>query len=342
MGDVVGIVELTKQINRVAKGKIADIDTINREATYLAINALIEAARAGEAGRGFAVVANQVKVVSQKIEHLTRELHHELDALGERMVAQLQNQEAQRLTDLALNMIDIIDRNLYERSCDVRWWATDSAVVQCVEDASERARAHACERLGVILDSYTVYLDLWVMDLQGNVVANGRPDQYPVIGQNVADLSWFGQAASTRSGADYVAAEPEAIALLGGAPAAVYSTAIREGAKENGRPLGVLAVCFDWAPQAHAVTRGVRLSSEEWANTRCMLIDSQHRVIASSDNEGVFRQVVPLKLQDGGAGRATGYYRDDDALVAYALTPGYETYRGMGWYGVIEHRLAGR
>jgi hypothetical protein len=34
-----------------------------------------------------------------------------------------------RLPDLSLNAIDIIDRNLYERSCDVRWWATDSAIV---------------------------------------------------------------------------------------------------------------------------------------------------------------------------------------------------------------------
>ena len=31
-----------------------------------------------------------------------------------------------RLADLALNAIEIIDRNLYERTCDVRWWATDS------------------------------------------------------------------------------------------------------------------------------------------------------------------------------------------------------------------------
>ena len=28
-----------------------------------------------------------------------------------------------------LTNIDLIDRNLYERSCDVRWWATDSSVV---------------------------------------------------------------------------------------------------------------------------------------------------------------------------------------------------------------------
>ena len=36
------------------------------------------------------------------------------------------------MVDLALNAIEFIDRNLYERTCDVRWWATDSAVVDCV------------------------------------------------------------------------------------------------------------------------------------------------------------------------------------------------------------------
>jgi hypothetical protein len=336
MTDTNEIVGLTREVHRIAKGKVADINDINRETTFLAINALIESARAGEAGRGFAVVANQVKVVSQRIGQLTGELNRELTALGDRMIAQLERQEAQRLTDLALNMIEIIDRNLYERSCDVRWWATDSAVVGCLADLEKSSQAYASERLAVILDSYTVYVDLWIVDLQGNVVANGRPDGYPVAGrENVAQHPWFKAAAASRSGAEYATGEPECLPALGGAAVATYATAIREGGKSTGRPMGVLAAFFDWAPQASTVVQGVRLSKEEWSRSRCLLVDGRHRAIASSDGKGVFEEVQSLSITDPKSGICRP---DSQTVTAYALTPGYETYAGMGWYGVIEQK----
>ena len=335
MAEEDGIIALTRQINNVAKNKIYDIELINRETTFLAINALIEAARAGEAGRGFAVVAAQVKEVSSKIGTLTRDLQAELTSLGQRMAGQLDSQESLRLTDLALNMIDVIDRNLYERSCDVRWWATDSAIVECLADGSDEARAHAAKRLAVILDSYTVYLDLWVLDRQGRVVANGRSGKFAAQGLDMSQQAWFTAGMATRSGADYGAFEPQQYDALNGASAAVYSTAIREGGAENGRPLGVLAVLFDWTPQARTVTQSVRLSEADWARTRCLLVDSKFKVIASSDDEGVFERRIPLNVQPG---ETTGTFATDDAIYAYARTPGYETYEGLGWYGVIERK----
>lgn len=338
MADGNEIVELTRQVHRIARGNVSEINDINRETTFLAINALIESARAGEAGRGFAVVANQVKVVSQRIGQLTSELNRELTALGDRMIAQLDRQEGQRLTDLALNMIDIIDRNLYERSCDVRWWATDSAIVGCATEPGGERSAYAAERLGVILANYTVYLDLWVIDLQGNVVANGRPDRYAIRGrQNVASQPWFKAAVASASGAEYATGELERVAALDGAAVATYAAAIREGGNDTGRPIGVLAVFFDWAPQASTIVKSVRLSQEEWARTRCLLVDARHRVIASSDDKGVLEEALPLKVSDPKAG---AYRPDGDTLIAYALTPGYETYKGMGWYGVIVRKSA--
>ncbi|MDB5502431.1 MAG: chemotaxis protein, partial [Tardiphaga sp.] len=35
-------------------------------------------------------------------------------------------------------------------------------------------------------------------------------------------------------------------------------------------------------------------------------------------------------------GGRSGFYHDrSGALVAFHATPGYETYKGLGWYGVI-------
>ncbi len=101
-----------------------------------------------------------------------------------------------RLVDLALNAIEIIDRNLYERTCDVRWWATDSAIVDAAADASDSHCSYASKRLGVILSAYTVYLDLWLCDMDGRIIANGRPERYNVKGLDVSREPWFARAAA--------------------------------------------------------------------------------------------------------------------------------------------------
>ena len=54
-----------------------------------------------------------------------------------------------------------------------------SAVVQALEAPGAASASYAVERLATILRSYTVYLDLWVVDAQGRVIANGRP--HPLI-----------------------------------------------------------------------------------------------------------------------------------------------------------------
>jgi methyl-accepting chemotaxis protein len=78
MSNPQAIVDLTHEVRRLATGKISDINDVNRETTFLALNALIEAARAGDAGKGFAVVANQVKHVSKRISDITTGLNKDL------------------------------------------------------------------------------------------------------------------------------------------------------------------------------------------------------------------------------------------------------------------------
>lgn len=335
------IIELAREVAEVSAMRTSAIGDITRRTKILALNAKIEAARAGVHGAGFGVVAAEVQTISSEIDQAACRMRDEivgsanrLHQLGQGLVGSMRGQ---RLADLALNMIDIIDRNLYERSCDVRWWATDSAVVDALEKPGPDSAGHACRRLGVILKSYTVYLDIWVADAQGRIVASGRPDKYRVAGRSVAGESWFRDAMATRDGGEFAVADVAPHEGLNNQPVAVYSTAIRADGAENGRPLGVLGIFFDWAPQAGTVVKSVRLTEEERQEnrTKCLIVDSNFRVMAASDERYLLIGRYPLLT----GGKDMGYYQaEDGTLVAFALTPGYETYKGLGWYGLILQR----
>ncbi|MDR6658429.1 MULTISPECIES: methyl-accepting chemotaxis protein [Tardiphaga] len=324
---------LTAEVNEIACEKTRSIQHITNQMKMLALNALIESSRAGAQGAGFAVVAQEVRNVGQQVETIARDLESQLTARTGSLMASIEKMtersRGERMVDLSLNAIELIDRNLYERTCDVRWWATDSAVVDCAAAPSDATVAHVSERLAVILGAYTVYLDLWLCDMQGNVIASGRGDRFNVTGQNIAGTAWFRDARTLRSGDDYTAGDVERQPLLNNAQVATYCASVREGGKANGRAIGVLAIHFDWEAQARAIVEGVRVDDDK---TRVLLVDSNLRVIASSDGQGLLTERIPLALN----GRRSGFYHDrSGGLVAFHATPGYETYKGLGWYGVI-------
>jgi hypothetical protein len=335
------IINLANEMSELACRSVADIQSVTGMTKVLSLNAMIEASRAGEFGKGFAIVAREVREVSDNIDQISSGLGTklvaratELGRVGKGLVASVRGT---RLTDLALNMIDIIDRNLYERSCDVRWWATDSALVNAAAEPTPERSEFASRRLGVILDSYTVYLDIWVCDMQGNVIANGRPGKFASKGCNVASERWFCEAASSRDGTEFSVSNIRACSAMDNRLVATYGAAIRAAGDVHGAPIGVIGVFFDWQTQSQAVVDAVRLSEDERSRTRCLLLDSKHQVIAASDRQGVLKEVFALNT----TGKPTGNYVDSvGSLVGYALTPGYESYKGLGWYGVIRQTRA--
>lgn len=132
--------------------------------------------------------------------------------------------------------------------------------------------------------------------------------QFPVAGRNVARASWFKAALNTTSGEDYVAADVCTTSLLHGAQVATYATAIRADGATHGQVLGALVIFFDWMPQAQAVVKGVL--------TEVFLLHPDQR--------------------------RAGFYQDGGMTVSFAATPGYETYKGLGWYGAVCQRAETR
>jgi len=145
------ITRLTSEVNQIACDKTRSIQQITNQMKMLALNALIESSRAGAHGAGFAVVAQEVRAVGQLVETIARELEGQLTKrtgnLKDSIERMTERSRGERMVDLSLNAVELIDRNLYERTCDVRWWATDSAVVDCAASPDAATAAHVSERL---------------------------------------------------------------------------------------------------------------------------------------------------------------------------------------------------
>lgn len=336
-------------LSRTMLGKVVDalekIRRINRTIHILAMNARVEAARAGDAGRGFAVVAEQLSGLAASTEQTAKEVEETSKVTtGElnRVAEQLSKDAVDtRLCDLGLHAIDLIDRNLYERSCDVRWWATDSALVEAASSQDTAALRFASQRMGQILDSYTVYFDLVLCDLEGRVLANGRPQIWPSTDKSVSKQDWFLRALQLRSGAEFGFESVHASALAGGARALVYSCQVRERGATNGKPLGVLGIVFRWDALALVTLRNIPLSERERAQTRCVFVDDAGRVLADTDESRIGQQLsfegMPALLKQA-RGSITARLDGGQWRIGHARAPGYETYT-TGWHALLMRAL---
>lgn len=339
------ITRLAEDLDTKLTSAIERIGSLNTETKFIAINAKMEAMRAGgDAGKAFGVVAQAVQKVSNQTAEVARRLaaetHDTVVELREINEILSTRVRGERLADLAHTNIDLIDRNLYERTCDVRWWATDASVVQACIEPTQATLAHASKRLGQILDAYTVYFDIVLADLEGRIIANGRPHQYASVGSCHADKSWFRSALACSSGHEFGFRSVSPSNLVNGQRCLTYSCGVRDGGQPRGKLLGVLAVVFRWDALGQEIVERSRASAGTDGETRVVITDAEGLILADTDRRFAQPLLFPDRTRAFGAARNHTRFEEHGHrwLVGHALSPGFETY-ATGWHAVVLQRI---
>ena len=183
--------------------------------------------------------------------------------------------------------MDIMDRNLYERANDCRWWALTSAFRESL--AAGRAFEPAeRERLTGILKTinglYTVYSNLLVFDAQARVVAVSNPAYADRVGETL-HAEWVRDTLSLPDTQSYCVSDFAPSSLYAGQPTYVYTAAIRSP-DEVAEAVGGIAIVFDSTPQFIAMLRDALPRTEEGKivdGAIAVFAERDGRVLASTD-----------------------------------------------------------
>lgn len=332
------VTQMVRDLSVALESAIEEIHGVNAETKVLALNARIEAARAGSLGAAFGVVAEEIQTLSEKTSSIARDMSCGTREKTSQLMGLIDSTiRGTRLSDLALVNIDLIDRNLYERTCDVRWWATDASLVDALMDPTKDRLDYASKRLGVILDAYTVYHDLVLGNASGELVANGRPNKFSNVGKNEARSPWFVEAASSRSGDEYGFQSAHVSRLCGDQPSLVYSCGVRRGGDSHAELLGVLGIVFNWMGLANPILTQMPIDSSEQASTKAFICNREGKILASNQDAPI-NSNLDLKefgrVLESKKGFFIGNYRERRMCIGHAASPGFETY-ATDWVSLV-------
>ncbi|WP_084153782.1 chemotaxis protein CheW [Simplicispira psychrophila] len=231
-------------------------------------------------------------------------------------------------------LVDLLDRNLYERANDCRWWAQTPALRALLANRTPDTTG-ACQLLEHINSLYTVYTRLVVYDRQGHIVAASRPtcqDGSSVLGTSLASDTLAAVLAlpSTQS---YHVTPWGPSPLDDGKHTCVYHAAIRTPGDDNA-VVGGIGIVFnasgEFAAMLHSATAGK-------PNTVTVFVDRRGEVLASTDPTRPVGQflALPSDMQalPNGASLARAMVHDGHyCIVGCSASNGYREFKVSDGY----------
>jgi hypothetical protein len=298
--------EALKQISRRANAIDSDLHLIG-------LNGKIAADR--ENNRVLPAVLGSIREVGEQIRNA---VHGVIGTLYDQTHGSLRR-EADQMAALG---VDIMDRNLYERANDNRWWALTPAF-RAMLAAGTPGPGEAAE-IGRILATinglYTVYSTLFVFDATGRVVADSRNGASGLVGEKLTGRH-IEEALAGRNTQAYSVSVFEPTPLYDGRPTYIYCGSIL--APDFSRTVGGVAIVFDGAPQFSQMLQDVLPlddSGAPYPGSFAAFVNAAGAVIASTD-----AAMAPGNTLDTAM-------LDRFQIVARGRSPGYREFKTSDGY----------
>lgn len=253
--------------------------------------------------------------------------------LQERLIQNLMREHLQkRIADdhgKSQVAIDILIRNLFERTADVGFLATDEDLRQFLAKADKQQTD--CEltkhRLDEYCQKYSVYDEIIVLDTKG--VVQAHLDQHNPITQSFDPLI----NETLTSNEDYIETFRHSDLQPKRRHSLIYSCAIRASSETNAEILGVLCLCFKFDDELQGIFTNLQSQN---ATSSIMIIDSEGETIASSHpNIFPIGNVFPAKNSP-----ELVVNKQRTFLSTLCETKGYQGFFGLGWRGLVMTSLA--
>ena len=232
--------------------------------------------------------------------------------------------------------IDIMDRNLYERANDCRWWALAPVFRRVLAGGvpDEAGLREMSETLAHINGLYTVYDNLVVFDKTGCAQAVSNPQYEGCCGQMLLE-DWVRPTLALKGSESYAVSGFSASPLYKGQHTYVYAAAIFDPRDER-KVVGGIGIVFDSAPQFTAMLADALPRDEKGdipAGCFGVFADRERRVIASTHAELPAGASIELEerffqLGNGASLSAVTEFNGSYYAVGACMSQGYREYKG--------------
>ncbi|MEY2699694.1 MAG: hypothetical protein RIQ52_449 [Pseudomonadota bacterium] len=239
--------------------------------------------------------------------------------------------------------IDIMDRNLYERANDCRWWALTPAFDQALR-SSESGISHEtvksiCEILGSINRLYTVYTNLVLFDRNGRIVAVSSAVDTHLIGVQMHE-DWVRRTLALNNSQSFAVSEFQPSPLYGDQATYIYTAAVRS-LRSNARTsttVGGIAIVFDSTPQFRSMLEDALPRDESGIpipGAFALYTHQDGRVIATTNDQVKVGDFFPIstafcELDPGEKHAQIHEFNGSYYAVGACMSKGYREYKAEG------------